>query len=132
MPDPTLADFQRAFERVWERWPDAPRLPEGYWIYLDNDMPDYSVMYAPTYTSRCVGLPLALALCVVTAMEIGAWWMRRDFGNRSCHVYAGDTADAWWVAIWERGGIGDDRDGLDIRAVSLPSACLAALVAMAS
>lgn len=124
--NPTLADFAAALDRIRERWPDAPGLPEGYYFKDIGGIGTVLYLEYPPASADLVAKHAALALCVTTAMEIGAWWVQRDYGNRSQFVYAGDCQ--WWVEIWERHGIGHDKDDGSIPAPTLPSAALAMLV----
>lgn len=80
--DPTLADFARLLAKAKERWPDAPGLPEGYKIAHGRGM---AAMFAPNAETA---LPdeAALALCITTAMEIGAWW--EEHHGHVFHIYS--------------------------------------------
>lgn len=85
--DPTtqLAEFAALFGRVKERWPDAPGLPDGYYFNALRGVGTVLYFHLPDASTDLVSKPAALALCAVTAMEIGAWWEKRGATARVWH-----------------------------------------------
>lgn len=114
-PTPNLlAEFAKAFDALKKRWPDAPKLPEGY--YLEDDLDNHYApcMYGPE--GSILGDEAALAMCVTTTMKIGQHLFAK---THDFHVDA--VANGRW--FWQtktKCGYGDN----------LESACLAASQAM--
>lgn len=136
MTNPTLAEFVEAFETIWQKHPDAPRLPDE--IIVGYDPPCESEPGSSVFASRCSDgsmaiLPdsAAIALCCTTAMRVFRYL--EDLGW--------DGGEVWEIALLpsaeKRGawywGVFPPKSSLNKWGLtdSLESACLAALNAIA-
>lgn len=122
MTTPTLAQFAEALAAVKARHPQAPWLPDGYYFQDLRGIGTVLYFHLPPASTDLVARHAALALCVVTAMDrMGPWWIKRGHVFRI--YFEAGIGWKWLVTIKDGSWRCGDAD-------SLPSACLAALVAM--
>lgn len=102
MTTPTLAQFAKALASVKARFPDAPGLPEGYRFdgrYTRAE--PMALWYEDPGLFMVIPRAAALALCVTTAMEIGAWWECGSLGTRSARLGKAHAYDKWACLLYD-------------------------------
>ena len=96
-PDsPSLSDWHTLYTTTRERFPDGPGLPDGYKWAEGADEDSRVVHWSYNLNTW---LPKHAALCVMLdwAIRFGAWWERRDAGNRSVVVRLDIQGWTWSV-----------------------------------
>jgi hypothetical protein len=111
MTEPTLTDWHTLFTTVRERFPDAPGLPEGYFLVPHlKAFPEkgYSLYFGFSEDPPEWGhfVPYTVALCVMLdwAMRFGAWWTLSD---PKCEINISPEDHVWSVDVYHRRNIED-------------------------
>lgn len=117
MPEPPLQQFAEAFYDVHTKYPDAPGLPEFYAFRCESETRPCELWHDDSENPE--DYPLALALCVMTTLDI-IETLCRWFDQWEFQLSPSKTRKGKWYWYINRPVVGLIRDWDD----DLPSAAL--------